>query len=92
MKKHLVISVLCLAGIFAGCTSVEKTLNGLPQVSGDIHFAQQSPLGSVTIDAKNLQQTPEQATADELTVQVSAPLVGTTAATFTNYKRVKRQP
>lgn len=85
----VVLAVACIAG--AGCQSVERALNGLPQVSGDaIHFSQTNPISSATVDAVNLRQSDTVATADSLTVQVSAPFVGTTSIHVTNYRRQKR--
>lgn len=77
--------------VFTGCASVERSLNNLPQVSArELHVGQTNPWGSVQIDAENLVQTPQQATADSLTITVALPLVGNTTATFKGYVRAKR--
>lgn len=91
LRAFCVLFGLLAALVFSGCASVERSLNNLPQVSAqELHVSQSNPWGSVQIDAENLQQTPTQATADSLTVQVSLPLVGTTAVTFKGYVRDKQ--
>lgn len=91
MKTIASLLILALAGLLSGCMSVEKALNGLPQVSATrLHVAQSNPIGSAQIDAVNLKQTPERATADSITVQVSAPFVGTTTVQLDGYVREKR--
>ncbi len=91
MKSLLIVPLLILALFSTGCQSVEKALNSMPQVSATrLHVAQSNPLGSAQVDAVNLVQTPERATADSITVQVSAPFVGTTTVQLDGYVREKQ--
>jgi hypothetical protein len=85
--------LLLTAGIaFAmpGCMTVEKALNRLPQVSAArVHIAQGTLYGSAQIDATNLRQSDTQATADSITVQITAPFAGTTTIHLEGYVRDK---
>lgn len=91
MKLPACIVLAVLAFVVSGCQSVEKTLNNLPQVSAErLHIAQANPLTSAQVDAVNLVQTPERATADSITVQVSAPFIVTTTVRVEGYVREKR--
>ncbi len=86
-----ILLAFATASLFAGCASVERTLNNLPQVSAaELHIATSGALGGLQVDAVNLLQTPAKATADQLTIQVSTPWIGTTTVSIKGYEREKR--
>ncbi|MGH8021851.1 MAG: hypothetical protein ACREIA_26925 [Opitutaceae bacterium] len=67
------IEVTFFHGIGAVCVTHHPGLS-VTYPAGSYHIASNNPLGGVQLDAVNLVQTPERATADQLTVQVSTPL------------------